>query len=318
MNKWIIAGGSTLAVVSGARTFRDYRGKMRRIKGDLDAGSSIASTTFGPIEYATVGEGPPVLVAHGIGGGYDQGLLVTRLTSDRPFKIISLSRFGYLRTPLRHHTTPEQQADAYAAFLDTLGIDRVAIVGISAGGTSAVHFALRHPDRCWALVSIAGVTQRLVPQLSRSARAFVSLVNRDLGLWTLTTLAEDKLYAVYNVTPALRRSLSDHPEKLEVLRSILFSFPMDHRRAGFNNDMANFPLIPRLPVERISAPTLAVHGTNDTVVPFSHSRFLADHIPGARLLSIEGAGHLAIVTHADVALPAIMDFLRDQKTEPRT
>jgi pimeloyl-ACP methyl ester carboxylesterase len=312
MKKWIIAGGSTLAAVGGARALRDYRHKMRHIKDDLDAGSSIASTPFGPIEYATVGEGPPVLVAHGIGGGYDQGMLVTRLTDDRPFKIISVSRFGYLRTPLGPYTTPVQQADAYAALLDTLGIDRVAMVGISAGGTSALHFALRHPDRCWALISIAGVTQRLVHQFSRSAQAFISLVNRDLGLWTLTALAEERLYSVYNVTPALRRSLAAQPEKLEVLRAILFSFPMDHRRAGFSNDMANFPLIPRLPVERITAPTLAVHGTADTVVPFSHSRFLADNIPNARLLSIEGAGHLAIVTHKEQALTAVMDFLRDQ------
>jgi pimeloyl-ACP methyl ester carboxylesterase len=312
MNKrWIVAGGGTLAAVGGARAVRGYREQMREIKRRLDAGSTVADTAFGPIEYATVGEGPPVLVAHGIGGGYDQGLLVTHLTRDVPFKTISISRFGYLRTPLARYKTPIEQADAYAALLDKLGIDKVAMVGVSAGGTSAVHFALRHPDRCWALVSVAGVTQGFDPNLSHSQKAFVALVNRDLGLWLLTSLAEGRLYSVYNITPSLRESLADQPEKLQVIRSILFSFPMNHRRIGFENDLANFPRIQRLPVERITVPTLAVHGTADTVVPLEHSRFLADNVPGARLLSLKGAGHLGIVTHKEQALTGAMEFLKE-------
>jgi pimeloyl-ACP methyl ester carboxylesterase len=311
MNRWIMAGSGTLAAVGSARAIRGYRRQMREIKSRLVAGSRVADTSFGPIEYATVGEGPPVLVAHGIGGGYDQGLLVTRLTKEQPFKIISVSRFGYLRTPLARYSTPEEQADAYAALLDALGIEKAAIVGISAGGTSALHFALRHPDRCWALVSVAGVTERLAPTLSRSQKAFVALVNRDVGLWLLTTLAEEKLYSIYNITPQFRESIASQPEKLEVIRSILFAFPMDSRRVGFDNDMANFPRIPELPVERITAPTLAVHGTADTVVPFAHSRFIADRVPGAHLLSIEGGGHLSVVTHKEEALMGTMEFLKE-------
>jgi pimeloyl-ACP methyl ester carboxylesterase len=238
-------------------------------------------------------------------------MLVTHLTKEVPFRTIAISRFGYLRTPLARYKTPQEQADAYAALLDKLGIDKVAMVGISAGGTSAVHFALRHPDRCWALVSVAGVTRRLDPNLTRSQRAFVALVNRDLGLWLLTSLAEGRLYSIYNITPGLRESLADQPEKLKVIRSILFSFPMNHRRIGFENDMANFPQISAMPVEQISVPTLAVHGTADTVVPFEHSRFLADNVPGARLLSIEGGGHLGIVTHKEQALAGAMEFLKE-------
>jgi pimeloyl-ACP methyl ester carboxylesterase len=310
MKSWIVAGSSTLAAFGGVRALRGYRFEMREIKNALDSGSKVAATAFGPIEYATVGEGPPVLVAHGIGGGYDQGMLVTRLTADSPFKIISVSRFGYLRTPLGKYRTPEEQADAYAALLDTLGIEKVAMVGISAGGTSALHFALRHPERCWALVSVAGVTQRLVPNLSQSEKAFVSLVNRDPGLWMLTHLARERLYSVYNITPQLRESMADQPEKMDVVRAILFSFPMNHRRVGFANDMANFPRIPILPVERITAPTLAVHGTADTVVPLSHSRFLAENVPAAQLLTIDGGGHLSAVTHKEQALSGIMSFLK--------
>jgi pimeloyl-ACP methyl ester carboxylesterase len=306
-----MAGGGTLAAVGGARAARSYRVQMREIKRRLDAGSTVADTAFGPIEYAAIGDGPAVLIAHGIGGGYDQGMLATQLTREVPFKTIAISRFGYLRTPLARYKTPQEQADAYAALLDKLGIDKVAMVGISAGGTSAVQFALRHPDRCWALVSVAGVTRPFEPKLSNSQKAFVAVVNRDLGLWLLTSLAGERLYSVYDITPRLRQSMAGQPEKLEVIRAILFSFPMNYRRAGFENDMANFPHIPDMPVGRVAVPTLAVHGTADNVVPLAHSRFLADNVPGARLLPIEGGGHLSIVTHKELALVGAMQFLKE-------
>ena len=124
-------------------------------------------TPYGAIEYADEGSGPVILITHGILGGWDQGMLVTHLAdpSQRPFRIISVSRWGYLRTPIPHDPalrTAEAQADAYEALLDTLGIDKVAMVGISGGGPSAIQFALRHPERCWALVSIAGVTRPII------------------------------------------------------------------------------------------------------------------------------------------------------------
>ncbi|MEO8286053.1 MAG: alpha/beta hydrolase [Chloroflexota bacterium] len=315
MRKWIVAGGGTLAAVGGARALRGHRAQMRDLAGSLEARSKVADTAYGPIEYADFGDGPSLLVAHGIGGGYDQGMLVTRLTEDRPFRIISVSRFGYLRTPLGKYRSPEEQADAYAALLDTLGIEKVAVVGISAGGTSALLFALRHPERCWGLVMVAGVSQRLVPQLTRMERVFLSFLNRDISLWMMTSVAEDRLWSVYNITPEMRRKLAAQPEKLEVLRAILFSFPMDRRRAGFQNDMVNFPSIPIYPVERIAVPTMAVHGTADNVVPIAHSRFIADNVPGARLLTVEGAGHLAVVTHKEQVLPEVMNFLKDVAPE---
>jgi pimeloyl-ACP methyl ester carboxylesterase len=81
------------------------------------------------------------------------------------------------------------------------------------------------------------------------------------------------------------------------------------RRKGFALDYSLFPNLPRYPVERISVPTLAVHGTDDSTVPFSHSRFLADNVPGARLLAIEGGRHLSIVTHKEIALTGVYRFL---------
>jgi pimeloyl-ACP methyl ester carboxylesterase len=92
---------------------------------------------------------------HGIFGGFDQGLVTARGNVGEEFHSIVPSRFGYLRTPLIDDASPSGQADAFACLLDALGIQQAAIAGTSAGGTSAIQYALRHPDRCAALVLIS-------------------------------------------------------------------------------------------------------------------------------------------------------------------
>lgn len=131
----------------------NYRKEIRRARARVATGSKVVETRFGPIEYAEAGnaKGPPVLVIHGAGGGFDQGLdIAAGVTHD--FRVIAVSRFGYLRTPLPKDASPAAQADAHAAVLDALHIPRCAVFGVSAGGPSTLQLALRHPDRVTALV----------------------------------------------------------------------------------------------------------------------------------------------------------------------
>ena len=115
----------------------------------------VVSTAFGDVEYAERGRGEPVLLVHGIFHGCDGGLMSTGdLPHDRRF--IAPSRFGYLGSPLPEGATPALQADAFAALLDELAVDRSDVVGISAGTTSALQFAMRHPDRVKHLVVLSG------------------------------------------------------------------------------------------------------------------------------------------------------------------
>src|SRR5262249_25960266 len=120
--------------------------------GGIPAGSLLAQTPCGPIEYAIAGEGAPVLVVHGAGGGIDQGMDAAKGLAAAGFRVVAVSRLGYLRTPLPATASPEPQADAHACLLDALGIGRAAVIGASAGAPSSMQFALRHPQRCSALV----------------------------------------------------------------------------------------------------------------------------------------------------------------------
>jgi 2-hydroxy-6-oxonona-2,4-dienedioate hydrolase len=131
-----------------------YRREIRRERERVSTGSLIARTPCGLIEYAVTGDGPPVLLVHGAGGGFDQGLEFGEPLARSGLRVIAMSRFGYLRTPLPADASAAAQADAHACLLDALGVRRAAVLGASAGASSAMQFALRHPDRCSALVLV--------------------------------------------------------------------------------------------------------------------------------------------------------------------
>ena len=137
----------------GSRTYRRYRRDIGAARDRIRAaGSRVLETAAGPIEFAEVGAGEPILLSHGVIGGFDHSLAVVPEYLGPGFRALCPSRFGYLRTPLPADPSPAAQADAYAGLLDTLGLGRVAVMGTSAGGPSALQLALRHPGRVSALV----------------------------------------------------------------------------------------------------------------------------------------------------------------------
>jgi pimeloyl-ACP methyl ester carboxylesterase len=86
------------------------------------AGATVYATAQGPIEALIFGDGPPVLCIHGVIGGADQAPLMARAFVGDGFRIIAISRFGYMGSPLPSDASAQAQADRYAALLDRLGI----------------------------------------------------------------------------------------------------------------------------------------------------------------------------------------------------
>ncbi len=154
----LLAGlaGTALAAAGGAGFgfSRDLAAARARLAGH----SAVLDGRFGALEWAEAGDGPPVLMLHGTGGGFDQDLDMTRPLAAAGWRILAPSRFGYLRSAFPDDPSPENQADACLDLLDRLGIDRLPVIGGSAGALSALAFAIRHPDRCSALVALVPAT----------------------------------------------------------------------------------------------------------------------------------------------------------------
>src|SRR5262245_46111992 len=153
-----IAVAAAGLLLAGIGVVIAYRLWLNAERARVEAGSQVIHTSRGPVECAIAGEGPVVLISHGGGGGYDNGLLHLRALVPFGFRLIAVSRAGYLRTPASVGRTPEDMADTYAALLDALDVQSAAIIGLSAGGPSAIQFAIRQPQRCWALGLISAIT----------------------------------------------------------------------------------------------------------------------------------------------------------------
>ncbi|MBI3597520.1 MAG: alpha/beta hydrolase [Nitrospirae bacterium] len=300
----------------GGRIYYRYQRDIRRSRERVSTGSQIVNTPCGSIEYAVTGEGLPVLVVHGAGGGYDQGLDIARATIGGGFRIIAMSRFGYLRSPLPTDASASAQADAHACLLDALSIRRAAVMGFSAGAPSSLQFALRHPERCAALV--LGVPYTYAPRPAGGPQVppsavleflFNTALKSDFLFWLATEVARRILIRVILATPpaVLNDAGADERARVgQVLRHIL---PIRQRRQGLLNDAAVTASIPRYELERIAVPTLVLSAADDLFGTFERARYTAQHIPGARFIGYESGGHMLVGRGKEVR-SEIMTFLR--------
>jgi pimeloyl-ACP methyl ester carboxylesterase len=264
------------------------------ITRELATNSVVAQTARGPIEYADIGTGYPALFLHGTPGGYDQIYAGTKLAIERGqpqlLRIIAPSRPGYLRTPLSVGATPEQQADAYKELLDTLRIDKVVVVGLSGGGPSAVRFVLQYPESCAALVLESAITQRLEDKPAPTGLAGLAgrLSQTELGRW---------MFADFFIDSLQRTNPAD--TKVRALGEIVMksTYPFSARDAGRINDGEQFSRLSSWPLAQIECPTLIVHGTKDTTVPFAQAQFAHEQIGGSQLEAFEGGDHFISITY---------------------
>jgi pimeloyl-ACP methyl ester carboxylesterase len=246
-------------------------------------------------------------------GGYDQGLAIAGLIGLTDFRFIAVSRPGYLRTPLRTGPAFDQQADAFAALLDSLGISRAAIIGISAGGPPALAFARRHRDRCIGLVLMSAVTRRLVRnevKIPRAMRLSTSAL-ADFGYWLLRPVAvwNPRLAAAGMHLQAEAQVLQDLSIKSPFLKVTESFVPLSIRRVGMLNDEIQIRSLPESVTPVDGPKALIIHGTMDRLVPYDSAVAAARAMPSAELMPIEGCGHLTAIFNAPRIRSAIAPFL---------
>jgi pimeloyl-ACP methyl ester carboxylesterase len=284
-----------------------YRQDLKGARARLAAVERhVVSTTWGAVEYAQRSSGDPVLVVHGIFHNCAGGLLSARdLCPDR--HVIAPSRFGYLGSSMPTNATPQAQADALAALLDALDIDQIDVIGVSAGATSALQLALRHPKRVKHLAVLVGNlpgSPTAVVQPSSAKRG-----NRQLAMWALRTFAPLTMSRLVAAVPKGFAMTSDDARFVNEFIDSLFPMSPD----GFNFDLyVSNADVNHYNLEAISVPTLIVHTKDDQLASHEASKRAAERIRGARFVSLESGGHLMLGQ-----MKIIREELADFFAEPR-
>jgi pimeloyl-ACP methyl ester carboxylesterase len=250
--------------------------------GSIDVGGAT-------IAYDAVGAGPPLVLIHGLSGS-GRWFAHNVATLAERFRVYTVDLVGFGRSAGgltaargRPRFRLDQAADQLVTVFDVLGIERVSLVGHSMGGLIAAALAAEHPERVERLVLVDAAVLPTPNDRRFDRRAWgvmrsLPRTPRQLG-WTI---AGDALRAgSLGLGRAIRQLLGvDWTDK----------------------------------VRRIQSPTLIVWGELDTIVPPEVGRRLALDVPGARLVTLDGCGHVPMWERPEAFNTAVLAFLVGEET----
>ena len=261
-----ILGLNYLSVVNTAKArFAVYQEKAR-----------ILQTAQGKVSYIDEGTGAPVLVCHGICGGYDQGVDVLKDKTDS-CRVIAPSRFGYPGSDLPENASVDLQVETYVELLDTLGIEKAYVLGTSAGGTVAIRMAIAHPERCMGLILYcSGYPDKQASEKKPGISGPPAFVCNDFCMWLASPFFEP-LMGMDGDTIRTILPIADRKE------GILFdSRVVNGATAGHFEDYN---------LEKAQVPVLIIHAKDDKLASFASAEAWSRRIPDCTFLPIPDGGH---------------------------
>ena len=288
------------AVLAGAAFLIGWRfsGDLQRARAHAAQGSVLLQTRCGPIEVQEAGTGIPLLAVHGSGGGHDQGMAFAGALAQRGIRVIAMSRFGYLRTPMPADASAAAQADAHVCLLDALGIAQAVVVGGSAGAPSALQMAIRHPDRVSALVLLVPLAYKPSTQADSAApmpawveSTMMRLIGSDFLFWAALKVAREQVIKVVLATPPELLTSATSPERARVNAMVDNILPVSIRAEGLKSDTAVGKHLAPAPLESIRAPTLVISARDDRYGTYASAQYTASRISGAKFIGFNEGGH---------------------------
>lgn len=296
---YTLIGFVALILITLLMVFPSYQKQMNEAKERIKSESRVLETKFGEMEYAISGQGKPVLLIHGAGGGFDQGLWLGQICLEGDYQFIAPSKFGYLSSQAPEEYSAKLQAEQYRILLDYLGIEKVSIIGVSAGGPSSMQFANDFPERVEKLVLLSAVS--MPPNPKDKDPFFVKIIQTiqksDFSYWLFTKAFKSQILSLVGIPSDDYKKFT--PEQKELANELLdVMHPMSLRHKGTIIDgliIKDF----KIP-ESISVPTLFIHSKNDGLVSYSHAEYANQRIEGSKLILYENGGHGVISELKDV------------------
>jgi pimeloyl-ACP methyl ester carboxylesterase len=230
---------------------------------------------------------PPVLFVHGAGGTHQHWLYQVRELSRAPTYAPDLPGHGRSKGPGRDGI--QAYGDWLIAFLDTAGLEGAVLVGHSMGGAIALDLASRYPQRVLGLGLVAtGARLRVAPAILAGVQEDTEAAVRLICDWAFGPEAPPEMVRLG------RRQMGTTPA------GVLY---------GDLVACDDYDVMGRL--GEIATPTFVLCGTRDQLTPSKYSVYLRDHIAGAKLHLVEGAGHMVMVEKPIAVIQALSTLLHE-------
>jgi pimeloyl-ACP methyl ester carboxylesterase len=254
------------------------------------------------IAYATSGEGPPVVKTPNYVGHleHEAKTLVWRPLMSELSPDHRLIRFDQRGCGLSDREVEdfsfETRVSDLEAVVDALRLERFDLLGISDGGTLAIEYAVRHPERVGRLVVYGAFVRGGGGRSPAEYEARIRLAREG---WD----REDSIYRQMYTSTFMPDASEAEMRSFNELQRLATSGENAARimMAIISTDLSERP-------RSVSAPTLVVHALHDQVVPFSEARALATLIPNARLVPLESRNHN--LPSSDPAWPTFLAEVR--------
>jgi pimeloyl-ACP methyl ester carboxylesterase len=258
-------------------------------------GRRVALASGVGVNVLEEGEGPPVVLVHGLPGTAYEWRSTSAALAQRGRRAIAYDRVGYGGSDPRPDGafSVESNAAELLALLEALGLEQVTVVGWSYGGATAIVAAQRDPSRMARvlLVGSAGPgmeTVRPPPALARIV--FSSPVLRWLhAVPPLARAAQ---------ASASRQAFSEGPEPDWWRPGLAANFARPHTPVSWRSEGEAMWAAPMPDPAGLALPVVVVHGDDDRLVPVEVGQELARRAPNARLVLVPGGSHMLPITHA--------------------
>ncbi len=291
-----LLGTGAAALLGGGYVWSCFREAVEKAEQRVSGRSQTIETAFGALEYSVTGSGSPLLMIHGTGGGFDQGIGFGSALQQLGHRVIAPSRFGYLRSVFPVDPSLANQADAFVALLDQLRIDRLPVIGGSAGALSASAFALRHPDRCTALILLvpaANVSGSDPVEMSvLQQKAVRALLNSDFLYWLALVAVPERLIGTLLATNPRLLSTVAPSERKRAFAIVSNMMPIHARTQGMLNDAGQTGHPAKMEFSRLRMPLLVISAEDDRFGTAATARKIAAMVPHAELTILPDGGHI--------------------------
>jgi 2-hydroxy-6-oxonona-2,4-dienedioate hydrolase len=248
---------------------------------------------------------PALIFIHGT-GGHAEAYIRNLDAHAQHFDVYAIDMLGhgYTAKPDYDYTLPKY-VQHIAGFMDALGIERASLSGESLGGWVASHFAVAHPQRVDKLVlnTASGdkVNREALARLREMSKAAVDDPSWERLKARLEWLMHDKSL-VHDDLVRSRQAIYERPEMRQGIERILSMHTPEARAA--------YAITPEQ-WATIEAPTLVLWTDHDPTATVEVGRQLADSIPGAKFVVIEGCGHWPQFEDAETFNRVHIDFLKN-------